>query len=202
MLIKLKIKRLFDILISATALIIFAPIFGTISLLVYKKLGSPIFFIHKRPGKNGKTFNMIKFRSMLEKKDKNGTPLPDDQRLTTFGKILRSTSLDELPELINVLKGEMSLVGPRPLLEEYLTIYNERQKRRHDVLPGMTGWAQVNGRNAISWSEKLNFDIWYVENWSIWLDIIIIFMTIYKVFKREGINQEGNATMEKFNGAN
>ena len=145
---------------------------------------------------------MIKFRSMLDKKDKNGVPLPDNQRLTTFGKMLRSTSIDEIPELINVLKGDMSLVGPRPLLEEYLPIYNGVQKKRHDVLPGITGWAQINGRNTISWNEKFQLDAWYVDNWSLWLDFKIIFMTIYKVIKREGINQAENVTMEKFNGVN
>lgn len=202
MFMKLCIKRTFDILISGTALIILFPIFVTISLLVYIKLGSPIFFIHKRPGKKGRPFNMIKFRSMLDKKDKDGRQLHDSQRLTTFGKILRSTSLDELPELINVLKGDMSLVGPRPLLEEYLVIYNDKQKKRHDVLPGITGWAQINGRNTISWNEKFNLDVWYVDNWSLWLDFKIFFLTIYKVLKREGISHAKHATSEKFNGVN
>lgn len=202
MFMKLGIKRIFDILISGTALIILFPIFVTISLLVYIKLGSPIFFIHKRPGKNGRPFNMIKFRSMLDKKDKDGRQLHDSQRLTTFGKILRSTSIDEIPELINVLMGDMSLVGPRPLLEEYLVIYNDKQKKRHNVLPGITGWAQINGRNTISWNEKFNLDVWYVDNWSLWLDIKIIFLTIYKVIKREGISQVEHVTSEKFNGTN
>lgn len=202
MVMKYFIKRIFDILLSSIALILLFPFMCIIGFLVYTKLGSPIFFIHKRPGKNEKMFNMIKFRSMLNEKDENGNLLPDDRRLTTFGRTLRSTSLDELPELINVLKGDMSVVGPRPLLEEYLPVYNEEQRKRHDVLPGITGWAQINGRNSITWKEKLELDIWYVNNSSLWLDIKIIFLTVFKVFKREGINQSENVTMEKFNGFN
>ena len=165
-------------------------------------MGSPIFFTQDRVGKNNKVFKMIKFRSMKDGVDKNGNLLPDEMRLTKFGKILRSTSLDELPELINVLKGDMSLIGPRPLLVDYLPLYNENQVRRHNVLPGLTGWAQINGRNSLSWNEKFNLDIWYVDNWSLTLDIKIFFLTIYKVFKRDGISQEGNVTMERFNGFN
>lgn len=195
-----KIKRILDFIISLIALIVFSPIMIIVAILVYVKLGSPIIFKQDRPGKDGKVFKMYKFRTMLDSYNKFGEALPDEERLTTFGKILRSTSLDELPELINVIKGDMSLVGPRPLLVEYLELYSEEQNRRHDVRPGITGWAQVNGRNSISWDEKLNLDVEYVDNLSFILDIKILFLTVYKVFKRDGINQDGNVTIEKFTG--
>ena len=195
-----KIKRILDFIISLIALIVFSPIMIIVAILVYVKLGSPIIFKQDRPGKDGKVFKMYKFRTMLDSYNKFGEALPDEERLTTFGKILRSTSLDELPELINVIKGDMSLVGPRPLLVEYLELYSEEQNRRHDVRPGITGWAQVNGRNSISWDEKLNLDVEYVDNLSFILDIKILFLTVYKVFKRDGINQDGNVTIEKFKG--
>lgn len=195
-----KIKRILDFIISLIALIVFSPIMIIVAILVYVKLGSPIIFKQDRPGKDGKVFKMYKFRTMLDSYNKFGEALPDEERLTTFGKILRSTSLDELPELINVIRGDMSLVGPRPLLVEYLELYSEEQNRRHDVRPGITGWAQVNGRNSISWDEKLNLDVEYVDNLSFILDIKILFLTVYKVFKRDGINQDGNVTIEKFTG--
>ena len=196
------IKRIFDFTASLCGLILLSPILIVVALLIRLNLGSPIFFTQDRVGKHNKVFKMIKFRSMKDGVDKNGNLLPDEMRLTKFGKILRSTSLDELPELINVLKGDMSLIGPRPLLVDYLPLYNENQIRRHNVLPGLTGWAQINGRNSLSWNEKFNLDIWYVDNWSLTLDIKILFLTIYKVFKREGISQDGNVTMERFNGFN
>ena len=196
------VKRIFDFTASLCGLILLSPIFIVVALLIRLNLGSPIFFTQDRVGKNNKVFKMIKFRSMKDGVDKDGNLLPDEMRLTKFGKMLRSTSLDELPELINVLKGDMSLIGPRPLLVDYLPLYNENQIRRHDVLPGLTGWAQINGRNNLSWNEKFNLDVWYVENRSLTLDIKIFFLTIYKVFKRDGINQEGNVTMERFNGFN
>lgn len=199
---ELIIKRLFDILCALGGLIILSPVFIICAILIRAKLGSPIFFRQRRIGKDNKEFEMIKFRTMKDAFDKNGNALPDDQRMTKLGKILRSLSLDELPELINILKGEMSLIGPRPLLVQYLPLYNERQIKRHDVTPGLTGWAQINGRNSLSWNEKFELDVWYVENWSLSLDIKIFFMTFYKVFKREGISQEGQATMEFFNGNN
>lgn len=197
-----KIKRIFDFIISLTAFIVFSPIILIVAILVYIKLGSPVLFKQDRPGKDGKIFKMYKFRTMLDSYDKFGQALPDEERLTKFGKILRSTSLDELPELINVIKGDMSLVGPRPLLVEYLELYSDEQNKRHDVRPGITGWAQVNGRNSISWNEKLKLDVDYVNNLSLFLDIKILFLTVYKVFKRDGINQEGNVTIEKFTGNN
>ena len=196
------IKRLFDILFSLLVLIILSPVFLIVALLVRINLGSPILFTQERVGLNNKVFKMYKFRTMKDGKDKNGNLLPDSERLTRFGKLLRSTSLDELPEFINILKGDMSLIGPRPLLVEYLPLYSDEQIKRHNVLPGLTGWAQINGRNAISWSEKFKLDVWYVENWSLILDIKIFFLTIYKVFKRDGISQEGEVTMTKFNGLN
>jgi lipopolysaccharide/colanic/teichoic acid biosynthesis glycosyltransferase len=192
-------KRFFDIFFSLTALLFFTPIFFLTALLVRLKLGSPVLFRQHRPGKNGDSFEMMKFRSMLDSIGKDGNPLPDKERLTNFGKFLRASSLDELPGLWNVLKGDMSLVGPRPLLVEYLPLYSEEQARRHEVRPGITGWAQVNGRNAISWEEKFELDVWYVENQSFWLDLKILFLTVKKVFVREGISQYGQATMEKFN---
>ena len=196
------IKRLFDILCALGGLIILLPVLLICAILIRINLGSPIFFRQKRIGKGNKEFEMIKFRTMKDAFDKNGNALPDDQRMTKLGKILRSLSLDELPELINILKGDMSLIGPRPLLIQYLPLYNERQIKRHDVTPGLTGWAQINGRNSLTWTEKFELDIWYVENWSLGLDIKIFFMTFYKVFKREGISQEGQSTMEFFNGNN
>ena len=199
---KLIIKRLIDILCSLFGLILLSPILIIVSILVYFKLGSPIFFIQKRIGKDNKEFKMIKFRSMKNAKNEFGEDLSDEERLTSFGKKLRSLSIDELPELLNVLKGDMSLVGPRPLLVEYLKLYSDEQIRRHEMRPGITGLAQVNGRNAISWSERFKLDVTYVDTYSLLLDIKILFMTVYKVIKRDGISQEGNATMESFTGDN
>lgn len=196
------IKRAFDIIASLGGLIVFSPIIIVVAILVRVNLGSPILFTQDRVGKNNKIFKMMKFRTMKDGVDKYGKLLPDSERLTNFGKILRSTSLDELPELVNILKGDMSLIGPRPLLVEYLLLYSEEQKRRHNVLPGLTGWAQINGRNAISWGEKFKLDVYYVNNWSLGLDLKIFFLTFYKLFNREGINQEGESTVEDFNGFN
>lgn len=196
------LKRIIDVLGALFGIIILSPVYILVSFLVYRNLGSPIIYRQPRPGKNGKVFEMMKFRSMLDKTNKWGEVLPDEERLTSFGMKLRNTSLDELPELFNVLKGEMSLVGPRPLLVEYLELYSEEQNKRHNMKPGITGLAQINGRNSISWSEKLNYDVEYVENFNILLDIKILFMTIYKVIKKEGISQEGNVTMESFTGDN
>jgi lipopolysaccharide/colanic/teichoic acid biosynthesis glycosyltransferase len=194
------IKRLFDIIISSIGLLVFAPIILLIALMVSRKLGSPVLFHQIRPGKNSKPFQMIKFRTMIEGIDQDGSVLPDSERMTPFGNFLRNFSLDELPELWNVLKGDMSLVGPRPLLKEYLPLYSTEQARRHNVRPGITGWAQVNGRNSISWDEKFRYDVWYVENQSFWLDMKIIWMTIKKVISREGISADGDATMPVFRG--
>ena len=193
-------KRLFDIIASASGLIFLSPVFLILIYLIRKNLGEPVFFTQERPGKDGKPFKMIKFRSMRNAVDKDGNPLPDSERLTPFGKKLRATSLDELPELWNVLKGEMSLVGPRPLLMSYLPLYNEFQNRRHEMKPGVTGWAQVNGRNALSWDEKFAHDIWYIDHYSFWLDMKILFLTVKKVFIKEGISAEGEATMPYFTG--
>lgn len=193
-------KRLLDITASAAGLIILSPVLLILIYLIKKNLGSPVFFTQERPGKDGKPFKMIKFRSMRDAVGSDGQPLPDRERLTPFGKKLRATSLDELPELWNVLKGEMSLVGPRPLLMHYLPLYNDFQNRRHEVRPGVTGWAQVNGRNAISWDDKFAYDVWYVDNRSVWLDIKILFLTVKKVFIKEGISAEGEATMPYFTG--
>lgn len=193
-------KRLFDISVSSVMLVLLSPVIGITALLIKNKIGSPILFKQQRPGKDGKIFKVYKFRTMTDERDKNGALLPDDVRLTSFGKLVRKLSLDELPQLVNVLKGEMSFVGPRPLLVEYLPLYNERQTRRHKVRPGITGWAQVNGRNAISWEERFELDVWYVENQSFILDMKILFMTVLKVFKSEGISEEGQATMTKFSG--
>ena len=197
---QLMLKRLIDILGSLIGIIVLSPVYIIVGILVYLKLGSPILFSQMRPGKDEKIFKMYKFRSMLDSTNHLGEVLPDEERLTPFGAKLRSTSLDELPELFNVLKGEMSLVGPRPLLVEYLDLYSDEQKKRHNMRPGITGLAQVNGRNSISWSEKLSLDVEYVENFNLLLDMKILFMTVFKVFKKEGINQEGNATMEAFTG--
>lgn len=194
------VPRTFDLVCTVSGLIMIWPFLLLLCLLVRVNLGSPVFFRQHRPGLQGRPFMMIKFRTMTDERDEQGQLLPDDKRLTPFGKFLRSTSLDELPELINVLKGEMSLVGPRPLLMEYLPLYSPEQARRHEVRPGITGWAQVNGRNAISWEEKFKLDVWYVDNQSLWLDLKILWMTFAKVFKREGISQEGQATAEKFKG--
>ncbi len=194
------IKRFLDLILSLLALIILMPVMIVIYILVRLKLGKPAIFKQQRPGKDEKIFTLYKFRTMTDKKDENGNLLPDEQRLTKFGKILRSTSLDELPELFNILKGDMSIVGPRPLLVEYLKLYNEEQKHRHDVRPGLTGLAQVNGRNSISWEEKFKDDIKYIKNISFITDVKIVIKTIAKVFKREGISQKNSVTMEKFQG--
>ncbi|WP_232612278.1 sugar transferase [Photobacterium phosphoreum] len=193
-------KRLFDFFASLIAVILLSPVIAITAYFIHKKLGSPVLFRQVRPGLNGKPFEMIKFRTMKDAVDKKGQSLPDSERLTSFGMKLRSTSLDELPELWNVLKGDMSLVGPRPLLIQYLPLYNQQQNRRHDVRPGVTGWAQINGRNAISWKNKFKLDVWYVEHQSLWLDIKIIFLTIKKVFVKEGISASGEATMSPFEG--
>lgn len=193
-------RRLFDYLISLIALVVLIPVFILIAILVRSKLGSPIVFRQMRPGLHGHPFILYKFRSLTDKRDKKGNLLPDGLRFNRFSRLLRQSSLDELPELINVLKGEMSLVGPRPLLMQYLKRYNKEQSRRHDVKPGITGWAQVNGRNAVSWKEKFQMDVWYVDNQNIWLDLKIIFLTINQVFKQHGIHQEGHVTAQEFMG--
>jgi len=195
------IKRLFDIFISALALLILLPVIFVVSRKVAKNLGKPVLFRQERPGLHGKIFNMLKFRSMRDACDENGNELPDNERLTPFGDKLRKTSLDELPGLWCVLKGEMSLVGPRPLLVEYLPLYSQEQARRHNVKPGITGWAQVNGRNAISWQQKFELDIWYVDNQSFWLDLKILILTIKKVFVQADISADGEVTMSKFTGS-
>lgn len=194
------LKRLFDILIASIALILLSPVLLLVAHKVKKNLGSPVLFRQVRPGLDGKPFEMIKFRTMKDAVDAQGNPLPDSERLTSFGKMLRSSSLDELPELWNVLKGEMSIVGPRPLLMEYLPLYNAEQAKRHNVRPGITGYAQVNGRNAISWEEKFRLDTWYVEHQSLWLDFKIMLKTVQKVIAKDDINAEGEATMSKFTG--
>ena len=196
------VKRTIDIVCSGLGLIVLSPILLITAVLIRIKLGSPIFFTQDRLGKDGKVFKMIKFRTMLDAVDKWGEPLPDEERMTSFGQLLRSTSIDELPELINVLKGDMSLVGPRPLLVEYKELYSPEQFRRHEVRPGITGWAQVNGRNTLGWSERFKLDVEYVDNYNLFMDIKILFMTVLKVVKRDGISQEGHVTMEKFNGNN
>lgn len=195
------VKRCFDILLSFIAMIILSPILIILFALVRIKLGEPAIFKQERPGQHGKLFMLYKFRSMTDKKDHNGALLPDRERLTPFGKMLRKTSLDELPELFNILKGDMSFVGPRPLLVQYLSRYSTEQARRHDVKPGLTGWAQVNGRNAITWEEKFKLDVWYVDHWSFWLDLRIIFKTVIIVLKRTGVNAQGEATMGEFMGS-
>lgn len=195
-------KRLIDIIVALIALMLLTPLYLLISYRVYKELGTPIIFKQPRPGLNGKTFFLLKFRSMADEYASDGSILPDSERLSPFGRKLRSSSLDELPSLWNVIKGDMSLVGPRPLLVEYLPLYNEDQSIRHNVRPGITGWAQVNGRNAISWQEKFALDAWYVQNQSFWLDIKILFLTVYKVIKKSDINADGEATMTKFTGNN
>lgn len=194
------LKRLFDLILSGTALLLLSPIIALVAWRVAKNLGTPVLFKQDRPGLHGQVFQMLKFRSMRDAIDSNGEPLPDSERLTPFGKKLRESSLDELPGLWNVFVGNMSLVGPRPLLVEYLPLYSKEQARRHNVKPGITGWAQVNGRNAISWQEKFSLDVWYVDNQSFWLDIKILFLTVKKVFTKADISAEGEATMTKFTG--
>lgn len=195
------IKRLLDIIIASIALILLSPLYFYVAHKVKKNLGSPVLFRQVRPGLHGKPFEMIKFRSMKDAVDAHGNPLPDSERLTPFGKMLRSSSLDEMPELWNVIKGDMSIVGPRPLLMEYLPLYNQEQAKRHLVRPGMTGHAQVNGRNAISWEEKFKLDTWYVENQSVWLDFKIMLKTVKKVLAKDDINEAGEATMTRFTGS-
>lgn len=194
-------KRLFDLLLVVLAAPVLLPVMFVIAVLVRVKLGSPILFQQVRPGLNGLPFTMYKFRTMRDAIDSCGHPLPDAARITSFGRLLRASSLDELPELWNVFKGDMSLVGPRPLLMDYIPLYNSLQLRRHEVRPGITGWAQVNGRNSLSWDEKFDLDIWYVENHSIWLDVKIIFLTLKKVAVREGINADNDVTMKRFEGS-
>ncbi|MGI3449058.1 sugar transferase [Citrobacter arsenatis] len=193
-------KRLLDIIISFCALIILSPLLLYLAYKIKVKIGSPVLFKQQRPGLNGKPFNMIKFRTMRDAYDKDGNPLPDNERMTVFGTKLRNMSLDELPELWNVLRGDMSLVGPRPLLMQYLSLYNTKQMRRHEVRPGITGWAQVNGRNSISWQEKFDLDVWYIDNHSLLLDLKILLLTIQKAYKRDGISAEGHVTVEPFRG--
>ncbi len=192
------VKRFFDVILSLFALILLSPVMLIVAILVRTKLGSPVIFCQERPGKNERIFKLYKFRSMTDKRDEKGELLPDEVRLTKFGKLLRSTSLDELPELWNILRGDMSIVGPRPLLVKYLPLYNEVQKHRHDVRPGLTGWAQVHGRNTISWEEKFEYDVWYVEHLSFAIDVKTVFLTVKKVFRREGITSETAATIEEF----
>lgn len=192
------VKRFFDIILSLFALILLSPVMLIVAILVRTKLGSPVIFCQERPGKNERIFKLYKFRSMTDKRDEKGELLPDEVRLTKFGKLLRSTSLDELPELWNILRGDMSIVGPRPLLVKYLPLYNEVQKHRHDVRPGLTGWAQVHGRNTISWEEKFEYDVWYVEHLSFAIDVKTVFLTVKRVFRREGITSETAATIEEF----
>lgn len=194
------LKNIFDFVLALSALLILSPFLFLISIFVFIFMGKPVFYRQVRPGKHGIPFEMVKFRSMRNEFDRKGNPLPDDKRLTKLGLFLRSTSLDELPELWNVLKGDMSLVGPRPLLMEYLPLYTEEQYRRHEMRPGVTGWAQINGRNAISWEEKFRLDVWYVDNQSFWLDLKILFLTLKKVLVRDGISAQGEATMSVFKG--
>lgn len=195
------IKRLFDFIVAGIGIVVTSPIMIIFAILIRMKLGKPIIFKQQRPGLHGNPFYVYKFRTMTDEVDENGELLPDHIRLTKLGRLIRKLSVDELPQLFNVLKGDLSLVGPRPLLMEYLPLYTAEQARRHDVKPGITGWAQVNGRNAITWEEKFKLDVWYVENQSFWLDLKILFLTIVKVVKSEGINQAGQATMEKFTGS-
>lgn len=195
------LKRCLDIIFSLSGMILLSPIYLIIYILVRLKLGSPVFFKQERPGKHEKMFSMYKFRTMTDEVGTNGIILPDEVRLTKFGRMLRSTSLDELPELYNILKGDMSIVGPRPLLPKYLPLYNKTQKKRHNCTPGLTGWAQVNGRNAISWEEKFEYDVWYTQNMKFTVDLKIILLTVKKVFVKEGINSDGSATMEEFRGS-
>ena len=195
------VKRVFDAMAALLALCLLSPVLVLVAWLIRRKLGSPVLFQQIRPGRYGQPFKMVKFRTMRDATDADGNPLPDSERMTSFGSMLRSSSLDELPELWNVLKGEMSLVGPRPLLMEYLPLYSKEQARRHEVRPGVTGWAQITGRNALSWEEKFKLDVWYVNNQSLWLDLKILLLTVKKVFVREGISGEGEVTMSKFAGS-
>lgn len=195
------IKRIFDMVAALVALCLFSPVLILVAWQIRRKLGSPVLFQQVRPGCYGQLFKMVKFRTMRDAVDQQGIPLPDSERMTPFGNFLRSASLDELPELWNVLKGDMSLVGPRPLLVEYLPLYSPEQARRHEVRPGVTGWAQINGRNALSWNEKFKLDVWYVDNQSFWLDLKILLMTVKKVFVREGISAAGEVTMPRFTGS-
>lgn len=196
-----RVKRFLDVFVAGVALIVLSPLIAVVSLLVLASVGWPIVFAQMRPGLGGRPFHMYKFRTMTNENDASGLLLSDEARLTTIGLFLRSMSLDELPEFVNVLIGDMSLVGPRPLLMQYLSRYTPEQARRHEVVPGITGWAQVNGRNAISWEEKFNLDVWYVDHWSLWLDAQILALTAAKVFRREGITAEGNATAPEFRGS-
>jgi len=195
-------KRAMDLVGALAALVLLSPVVAVLCILVRSKLGSPVLFRQVRPGMDGRPFNMVKFRTMTDERGPDGALLPDAQRLTALGAWLRSTSLDELPELFNVLKGDMSLVGPRPLLMDYLSLYDDRQARRHEVRPGITGWAQINGRNALSWEEKFELDVWYVDNRSLGLDIKILFKTVLQVLKRDGISHGEDATMPRFEGSN
>ena len=195
---KNSVKRFFDLAIAVPSVIVISPVFILIGFFVRMKIGSPVVFRQVRPGLHGRSFVIYKFRTMTDERDEDGNLLPDGERLTSLGQFLRKTSMDELPEFFNVIKGDMSIVGPRPLLMQYLDRYTPEQARRHEVKPGLTGWAQVNGRNAISWEDKFKLDVWYVDNWSFWLDVKIIAMTVWKVLRREGISQKGEATMEEF----
>lgn len=195
-------KRLFDLIVSSFALLLFSPIIVLVSWKIRKNLGSPVFFRQARPGLHGKSFEMIKFRTMKDAVDAQGNPLPDSERMTSFGSKLRNSSLDELPELWNVFKGDMSLVGPRPLLIQYLPLYSPEQARRHEVRPGVTGWAQINGRNAISWEDKFKLDVWYVDNRTFWLDFKILILTVKKVLIKDGISASDHVTMPEFDGGN
>jgi len=195
------LKRIFDIVVSLTGMIVLSPLYLILIILIRVKLGSPVFFSQERPGYKGELFRMYKFRSMTDARDDSGELLPDGERLGKFGKLLRATSLDEAPELWNILKGDMSVVGPRPLLVEYLLLYDERQAKRHDVSPGFTGWAQVNGRNSLSWEERFELDVWYVENRNFWLDLKILWLTVLTVLGRKGVSAEGHVTMPKFEGS-
>lgn len=195
-------KRIFDISVSLFLILLLSPVYFFIYIFSLFIIGPPVLFKQKRPGKNESPIFIYKFRTMNNKKDSNGNLLPDNERITKYGSFLRKTSLDEIPQLFNVLKGNLSLVGPRPLLMDYLRLYSKEQKKRHSVTPGITGWAQVNGRNSISWKEKFELDVWYVENWSLWLDFKILFLTFIKVLKSEGVNQNQNTTMPKFDGNN
>jgi lipopolysaccharide/colanic/teichoic acid biosynthesis glycosyltransferase len=195
------LKRCFDFVVALAGIVVLSPLLLIIVALVRWRLGSPVLFRQQRPGLGGRPFTLVKFRTMTDARAADGAAAPDAQRLTAFGRFLRSTSLDELPELYNVLIGDMSLVGPRPLLTEYLPLYNAHQRRRHEVRPGITGWAQVNGRNAISWERKFDLDVWYVDNASFWLDLKILWLTLWRVLRREGISEEGSATAERFTGS-
>lgn len=197
------LKRVFDFTLALVVLIVLSPLLLVLCVwLHFANKGAGVFFTQERPGKNGKIFKVVKFKSMTDERDADGKLLPDEKRITIVGKFIRSTSLDELPQLINILRGDISIVGPRPLLPKYLPLYSPEQARRHEVSPGVTGWAQVNGRNAISWAKKFELDVWYVDHVSFWLDVKILFLTALKVLKRSGISQEGRATMDAFNGSN